>query len=184
MVYLVPRHFLALVGALLAVLLAGSILAPSASASSSSARKPHHFAHASTCGDYDSIDGEPANTASSVAAAGRDAGYYSGCLGEDNSGRWVSDTPGLKATFRWYLGSQLIRKKKHQHCGGESGCRDTLRWKHSFTVDDSGDRFYGGKKLTLTVVFKARGFATKSLHTSPAYDSGYAATGGDAASRP
>jgi len=61
----------------------------------------------------------------------------------------------------------LIRKS-HGH-RYDVGRADTLRWKHRFRID-GGVRWYRGKRLTVRVTFKAKGFKTLTLRTDPADD--------------
>src|ERR1700712_3490406 len=142
-----------LLAVLLALFVAGGLLAPSTAQAQNSKRARHQFKHASTCGDYEqyAYDGGKSNKARTTAVAGRYSGEDDGCASEYITGHWVSDSLKTKATFRWMLGNKVIRKKVHKHCGTARGCGDTLRWKHAFTINDNGVRWYQGKRLTVRV---------------------------------
>ena len=164
-----------LLAVLLALFVAGGLLAPSTAQAQGSKRARHQFKHASTCGDYEqyAYNGGKSNKARTTAVAGRYSGEDDGCAGEYTTGHWVSDSLKTKATFRWILGGTVIRKKVHKHCGTVNGCSDLLQWKHAFTIDGNGVRHYQGKRLVVSVTFSAPGCVKKTLRTNPAYDSGY-----------
>lgn len=166
------RTFLAL---LIAFFLVLGLASPSAGAATDARRAKKVFKHASTCGDWDTHAYQPgkSNKAMSVALVGHYAHDDSGCGSEFAYGRWISDTRKARVTFRWMLGQTVIRKHSYKRCGTARGCRDLLQWKHKFTINDSGVRYYNGKRLTVRVTFSAPNFKKKNLRTNPAYDSGY-----------
>ena len=133
------------------------------------------FHHASTCGDYEMYASSPGKSriASTTAVVGHWQYDDSGCGSEVAYGKWISDHVRTTAVFRWFLGDRIIRRAVHYRCGDSDGCRDTLRWTHAFTINSDGIRHYNGKRLTVKVTFRADGWATKSLRTDPANDSGY-----------